>query len=239
MILHRAGRRRQLDGERHAAAVDAQILDEPERDDVLVQIGIFDDRQCGRAPPVSVTIAPVIMTLNRFRPVPGSGSGSVVQLRTTLTSTCVGGADGAETERANRSPSCTRGGTTSRTGWRPRASPLPSQRVARVRPDFAAPAARETHLANRHVERHRDAVERFARRQMQLGRQLAAMIPIGRRDEACAHAFDGGVQRRKIDRDLVVEPARSRARAASRARVSRRVRRHEGESSSSASTLVR
>ena len=34
LIFHGARRRRQLDGERHAAAVDAQILDEPERDDV-------------------------------------------------------------------------------------------------------------------------------------------------------------------------------------------------------------
>lgn len=48
------------------------------------------------------------------------------QLSTTLTSTCVGGAEGADTDNANRSPSCTRGGTTRRTGWRPRASPLPS-----------------------------------------------------------------------------------------------------------------
>ena len=49
------------------------------------------------------------------------------QQSTTRTTTCVGGADGAETERENRSPSCTRGGTTRRTGWRPSASPLPSQ----------------------------------------------------------------------------------------------------------------
>jgi hypothetical protein len=36
---------RQLDGERHAAAVDAEILDESKRHDVPVQIGILDDRQ--------------------------------------------------------------------------------------------------------------------------------------------------------------------------------------------------
>ena len=46
LILHRTGGRRQLDGERHAPAVDAQVLDEPERHDVLVEIGILDDLQC-------------------------------------------------------------------------------------------------------------------------------------------------------------------------------------------------
>ena len=45
MILHRARGSRQLDRERHAAAVDAQILDESERHDVPMQIGILDDRQ--------------------------------------------------------------------------------------------------------------------------------------------------------------------------------------------------
>ena len=54
-------------------------------------------------------------------------SPTALQLRTTRTSTRVGGADGADTDRANRSPSCTRGGRTRRTGWRPSASPLPSQ----------------------------------------------------------------------------------------------------------------
>ncbi len=49
LILHRARRRRQLDAERHAAAVNAQVLDEAERDDVLVQIGILDGRQARRA----------------------------------------------------------------------------------------------------------------------------------------------------------------------------------------------
>src|SRR5262249_26495097 len=43
MVLHRTGRRRQLDAERHAAVGEAQVLDEPERDDVLVEIGILDD----------------------------------------------------------------------------------------------------------------------------------------------------------------------------------------------------
>ena len=43
LILHRTRRRRQLDGERDAAAVDLQILDEAEADDVAVEIGIADD----------------------------------------------------------------------------------------------------------------------------------------------------------------------------------------------------
>jgi hypothetical protein len=38
-VLHRAGRRRQLDRERHPAAVDRQILDEAQRDDVLCRSG--------------------------------------------------------------------------------------------------------------------------------------------------------------------------------------------------------
>ena len=76
--------------------------------------------------------------------------------------------------------------------------------MAAARPSAAA---RHTHAANRHVDGHRDTVKRFARRQVQLGGQLAAMIVIGGRDEACAHALDGPVQRRKIDRDLVVEPS--------------------------------
>ena len=41
-VLHGAGRRRELDHERHAFAFDRELLDEPERDDVLVQIGILD-----------------------------------------------------------------------------------------------------------------------------------------------------------------------------------------------------
>ena len=45
LILHRARRRRQLDGERHAAAVDPQVLDELERDDVAVEIGVPNGRQ--------------------------------------------------------------------------------------------------------------------------------------------------------------------------------------------------
>ena len=45
LILHRTRRRRQLDRERDAAAVDRQILDEPEADDVAVEIGIADDLQ--------------------------------------------------------------------------------------------------------------------------------------------------------------------------------------------------
>ena len=45
LILDRTRRRRQLDRERDAAAVDLQILDEPEADDVAVEIGIPDDLQ--------------------------------------------------------------------------------------------------------------------------------------------------------------------------------------------------
>ena len=40
LILHRARGCRQLDGERHSAAVDPQVLDELERDDVAVEIGV-------------------------------------------------------------------------------------------------------------------------------------------------------------------------------------------------------
>ena len=40
LILDRARRRRQLDGERHLAAADAHVLDELERDDVAVQVRI-------------------------------------------------------------------------------------------------------------------------------------------------------------------------------------------------------
>ena len=49
LILHRTRRRRQLDRERDAAAVDLQILDEAEADDVAVQIGIADDLAARRA----------------------------------------------------------------------------------------------------------------------------------------------------------------------------------------------
>ena len=35
----------ELDGERHAIAVDAKLLDEPERHDVLVEVRIVDDLQ--------------------------------------------------------------------------------------------------------------------------------------------------------------------------------------------------
>ena len=45
LILDRTRRRRQLDGERDAAAIDLQVLDEPEADDVAVKIGIADDLQ--------------------------------------------------------------------------------------------------------------------------------------------------------------------------------------------------
>jgi hypothetical protein len=83
--------------------------------------------------------------------------------------------------------------------------------VARVRPDFAPAAARHTHASNRHVERNGDTVKGFAWRQVQLGRELAAAIVIGRRNETGAHAFDRTMQRRKIDRNLIVEP-RVRAR---------------------------
>jgi hypothetical protein len=44
-VLYGTRGSRQLDGERHAAAVDAEILDESKRHDVPVQIGILDDRQ--------------------------------------------------------------------------------------------------------------------------------------------------------------------------------------------------
>ena len=40
LVLHRARRRRQLNLERHAAAVDGELLHEAERDDVLVQVGV-------------------------------------------------------------------------------------------------------------------------------------------------------------------------------------------------------
>ena len=45
LILHRTRRRRQLDRERDAAAVDPQILDEAEAHDVAMKIGIADDLQ--------------------------------------------------------------------------------------------------------------------------------------------------------------------------------------------------
>ena len=45
LVLHRTRRRRELDGERDAAAVDRQILDEAEAHDVAVQIRIAHDRQ--------------------------------------------------------------------------------------------------------------------------------------------------------------------------------------------------
>ena len=45
LILHRTRRRRQLDRERDTAAVDLEVLDEAERHDVAVQIGIVDDLQ--------------------------------------------------------------------------------------------------------------------------------------------------------------------------------------------------
>ena len=48
LILHRTRRRRQLDRERDPAAVDRQVLDEPEADDVAVEIGILDDLQRGK-----------------------------------------------------------------------------------------------------------------------------------------------------------------------------------------------
>jgi hypothetical protein len=43
LILHGTGRRRQLDRERNPAGVDCQILDEAERDDVAMEVGILDD----------------------------------------------------------------------------------------------------------------------------------------------------------------------------------------------------
>ena len=42
LVLDRTGRRRQLDREGHAPPVDAEILDELQRDDVAVEIGISD-----------------------------------------------------------------------------------------------------------------------------------------------------------------------------------------------------
>ena len=45
LILHRTRRRRQLDRERDAAAVDLEILDEAEAHDVALQVGIADDLQ--------------------------------------------------------------------------------------------------------------------------------------------------------------------------------------------------
>src|SRR5688572_18174712 len=80
-------------------------------------------------------------------------------------------------------------------------------RIAWIRPDFTAASTRHTELADRHIERHGDAMERFARRQMQLSRQLTRMIAFGGcSDETRAHPFDCAVQRWKIDRDFVVEP---------------------------------
>src|SRR3990172_4059809 len=43
LILHRTRRRGELDRERDAIALDLQILDEPEADDVAVEIRIRDD----------------------------------------------------------------------------------------------------------------------------------------------------------------------------------------------------
>ena len=42
LIFDRAGRRRKLDAECHAPAVDAEVLDEAERDDVSVEVGVPD-----------------------------------------------------------------------------------------------------------------------------------------------------------------------------------------------------
>jgi hypothetical protein len=44
-VLDGAGRRRQLDGERDRAAVQAQVLHEAERDDVAVEIGVLHGAQ--------------------------------------------------------------------------------------------------------------------------------------------------------------------------------------------------
>jgi hypothetical protein len=80
--------------------------------------------------------------------------------------------------------------------------------VAGIRPRFSAAAARETNPSNGNVERHDDAVERFPRRQDELGREMPPMIAFTRRGhEACPHSFDRTVQRWKIDRHFVVEPA--------------------------------
>jgi hypothetical protein len=48
LILDRARRRRQLDGERDLAAVDGQVLDEAERHDVAAKIRIDDDAKGGQ-----------------------------------------------------------------------------------------------------------------------------------------------------------------------------------------------
>ena len=48
LVLDRTGRRRQLDGERHAPAVDAQVLDEFQGDDVAVEVGIVDRLSASR-----------------------------------------------------------------------------------------------------------------------------------------------------------------------------------------------
>src|SRR6185369_4186947 len=47
LILDRTRGGGQLDRERHAARVDPQLLDEPEADDVALEIGIADDLQGG------------------------------------------------------------------------------------------------------------------------------------------------------------------------------------------------
>ena len=166
--------------------------------------------------------------------------GRAVQLRTTRTSTRVSGADGADTDRANRSPSCTRGGTTRRTGWRPSASPLPSHGShgsdqISPRPPQATQSLRTGTSSGTVTPSNASRGDRCSSADSR-----RATIAFGRRgDETRAHPLDRGVQRRKIDRDFVVEPSVRGARAASPARAWRRVRRHEGESNSSASTLVR
>ncbi len=42
VFLRRGGRRGELDGERHASVLDPQVLDELQRDDVAVEVGIAD-----------------------------------------------------------------------------------------------------------------------------------------------------------------------------------------------------
>jgi hypothetical protein len=167
------------------------------------------------------------------------GAVIAVQLNTTRTSTCVGGAEGADTDNANRSPSCTRGGTTRRTGWRPRPRRCPRMFRRDQTRSRRAPA-RDAELAHRHVERNGDAGERLPWRQVQLGRQPARTIAFRRLRPRSTRA---SVRRRRAARENRSRPrrrtTRSGARAASPARVSLRVRRHEGESNSSASTQVR
>jgi len=79
---------------------------------------------------------------------------------------------------------------------------------APVGPHFAAAPACDAELAHGHIERNRDARKRFPWREMKLRGQPARAIAFRRRrDKARAHPFNRAVQRRKVDRNFVVEPS--------------------------------